>query len=77
MNSDWRALQLYVDEGGVTVHTEQKTKMGSKQTQRERLNQGVERRVSEEHGADTLEKGYISAHRLKDRHRVAEVESAL
>lgn len=59
MNSDWRALLPYVDEGGIIAHTEQKTKVGSKQTQRERLNPGVERGVSEEHGAVVL--GYGSA----------------
>lgn len=42
MNSDWRALLPYVDEGGIIVHTEQKTKMGSEETQRERLNPGGE-----------------------------------
>ena len=37
MNSDWRALLPYVNEGGIIVHIEQKTKMGSKQAQRECL----------------------------------------
>lgn len=27
MNSDWRALLPYVDEGGIIVHMEHKTKM--------------------------------------------------
>lgn len=77
MNSDWRALLPYVDEGGVIVHMEQETKTGSKQTQRKRFNPGLERGVSEEPGADTFGSGHSSAHRLKDRHRVAQVESAL
>lgn len=61
MRSDWRALLPYVDEGGITVHMEQKTKMGSKQPQRERLNPCVERGVSEEHGVVALGDGYSSA----------------
>lgn len=61
MNSDWRALLPYVDEGDIIVHTEQKTKTGSKQTQREHLNQGVERGLWEEHGVVALGNRYSPA----------------
>lgn len=70
MNSDWRALLPYVDEGGRTVHTEQKTKLGSKQPQRGRLNPGVE------HGAVALGTGHSSAQN-KGQAPIAGVESAL
>lgn len=67
MSSDWRALIHYVDEGGVTTHMEQNTKIGFKQTQRGRLRWGG----LEGFGVDTLGSGYSFAHRLKETHRVA------
>lgn len=74
MNSDWRALLPYVDEGGIIVHTEQKTKMGSEETQRECLDPGWRGGYRKSMGRSRL--GTV-LHRLKDRHRVAEVEPAL